>query len=291
MANTAAKKITYDGKPVQVESAIRDGTGKIINQTYLEKHKVINFTIPDGINPGTSVVIAEYSGTYSNTPGQVIFTIEISDTSGPDYGIYTFLVSWSSETDRSCITLLSSSGSGMELFNEMYLLGYSTGPVIAISPNYDWTASGRVTVYESTDELEWQTEWNTEIDYNYDWSTTIGFTHPAYIDYALNSGYTDLARNATRDHQDSIIDVAYVKHAEYTVAVSTSQQYHKSFSDLALGTNSSGQARKPRQVEIYDLSGNQIQTDVTIDLTNSRITIYPTAVSPAQTWTVRVTAW
>lgn len=34
MANTAAKKITYDGKPVQVESAIRDGTGKVINETY-----------------------------------------------------------------------------------------------------------------------------------------------------------------------------------------------------------------------------------------------------------------
>lgn len=36
MANTPAKKITYDNKPVQVESAIRDGTGKVINENYLQ---------------------------------------------------------------------------------------------------------------------------------------------------------------------------------------------------------------------------------------------------------------
>lgn len=97
--------------------------------------------------------------------------------------------------------------------------------------------------------------------------------------------------SAIRDSTGVVISTEYVRHAEYTVSVSTSQQYHKSFTDLALGTNSAGQARKPRQVEIYDSSGNQIQTDVTIDLTNSRITIYPTAIDPAQTWTVRVTAW
>ena len=97
--------------------------------------------------------------------------------------------------------------------------------------------------------------------------------------------------SAIRDGTGVVISTEYVRHAEYTVSVSTSQQYHKSFADLALGTNSAGNARIPRQVEIYDASGNQIQTDVTIDLTNSRITIYPTAISPAQTWTVRVTAW
>lgn len=36
MANTAAKKITYNNKPVQVESAIRDGTGLEINTNYLK---------------------------------------------------------------------------------------------------------------------------------------------------------------------------------------------------------------------------------------------------------------
>ena len=41
MANTAAKKITYDGKPVQVESAIRDGTGKTISSTYSTKAETV----------------------------------------------------------------------------------------------------------------------------------------------------------------------------------------------------------------------------------------------------------
>lgn len=97
--------------------------------------------------------------------------------------------------------------------------------------------------------------------------------------------------SAVRDGTGGVISTEYVRHAEYTVSVSTSQQYHKSFTDLALGINSAGNTRIPRQVEIFDASGNAIQTDVTIDTTNSRITIYPTAISPAQTWTVRVTAW
>ena len=97
--------------------------------------------------------------------------------------------------------------------------------------------------------------------------------------------------SAVRDGTGVVISTEYVRHAEYTVNVSTSQQYHKPFSELALGTNSAGQARIPRQVEVFGASGDQIYTDVTIDQTNSRITIYPTAVSPAQTWTVRVTAW
>ena len=43
MANTAAKKITYDGKPVQVESAIRDSTGRVINTTYATKAQAVEY--------------------------------------------------------------------------------------------------------------------------------------------------------------------------------------------------------------------------------------------------------
>lgn len=34
MTNTMGRKILYDGKPVQVDSAIRDATGRIISSTY-----------------------------------------------------------------------------------------------------------------------------------------------------------------------------------------------------------------------------------------------------------------
>ena len=40
MANTTGKKILYDNKPVQVDSAVRDGTGKIISSTYATKSEV-----------------------------------------------------------------------------------------------------------------------------------------------------------------------------------------------------------------------------------------------------------
>ena len=85
--------------------------------------------------------------------------------------------------------------------------------------------------------------------------------------------------SAVRDGTGVVISTEYVRHAEYTVPVSTSQQYHKYFADLALGKSWNGDPnvqpadRIPRVVEIFDASGNQIQTDVTIDLTNSRITI------------------
>lgn len=290
MANTAAKKITYDGKPVQVESAIRDGTGKVINQTYQEKYKVIEYTLSTYLDISEAKVIARYNGTYSNTSGHVIFTIEVTEPPNNNAnGIYTFLMSWSSNYNANCITLLGSSGD--EIFNEVKLAGYSTGPEISVWAYDDWAKNVKITVYESTDKLEWLTNWDTSFDYNCDWERSVDFQHPAAIEYAQLAGSASSAGKAYYDWQDKTIDVEYVKHAEYTVSVSTSQQYHKSFTDLALGTNSAGQARIPRQVEIYDASGNQIQTDVTIDLTNSRITIYPTAISPAQTWTVRVTAW
>ena len=40
MSNTTGKKIFYDGKPVQVDSAIRDSTGLVINTTYAKKTEV-----------------------------------------------------------------------------------------------------------------------------------------------------------------------------------------------------------------------------------------------------------
>ena len=64
MPNTTAKKITYDGKPVQVESAIRDGSGKVISSTYAPK-----FTVTDS-NPtlawGTKSKVATVAGTAIN---------------------------------------------------------------------------------------------------------------------------------------------------------------------------------------------------------------------------------
>lgn len=288
MVNTAAKKISYDGKPVQVESAIRDGTGKIINETYLEKYKVIEYSLSE-TTPGMDVVVARYSGTYSNTPGQILFTIEATEPYGPNYESCTVLLSWtpSISSHNDGITILGGSIEGAKLFNYIGLIRQSTGaPMISTSAIYDWPMSIKITVYSSTDEFEWLTDWSTEWDqsgtYIY---KVIDEENLSQVDYAYRAGQADY------DSMGAPIATTYVAHAEYTVQVSASQQYHKPFSELSLGLNSAGNARIPRQVEIYDASGNQIQTDVTIDLTNSRITIYPTAISPAQTWTVRVTAW
>ena len=71
MANTAANKITYDGKPVQVESAIRDGTGKVINTTYETKaHAVeyIEYTVNVQTSQEYKKSIASMGFTNNKTP-------------------------------------------------------------------------------------------------------------------------------------------------------------------------------------------------------------------------------
>ena len=67
MANTAAKKITYDNKPVQVESAIRDGTGLEIASNYAKKATTLSgYGITDAnINTSTGTITL---GSNSITP-------------------------------------------------------------------------------------------------------------------------------------------------------------------------------------------------------------------------------
>ena len=89
--------------------------------------------------------------------------------------------------------------------------------------------------------------------------------------------------SAIRDGTGLVIGDTYVRHAEYIVTVSTSQQYQKAISDLNLG------GKTPRQVQVYNASGQEILTD--IQITSDYVIIYPTALSSAETWTVRVTAW
>lgn len=92
MANTAAKKITYDSKPVQVESAIRDGTGKVINTTYATKAEAVtdvsydstNKKIKKTVNGTTSDVMTlstvATSGSYADLSNKP--SIPVNATSG-----------------------------------------------------------------------------------------------------------------------------------------------------------------------------------------------------------------
>ena len=290
MANTAAKKITYDGKPVQVESAIRDSTGKIINQTYQEKPEVIEYTVSSATPTGT-IAIAIYDGTYTGAAGHVRFRMELQCTSVEQ--TFEAELSWSgnpadpvAKANTGSIAILSSSNKAINIASNLYLCVYSDSLVIAIrvptSKNEDINV--KTTILESSKDLTWNTNWNTTI-------TIPANYREAQLELGSYSNYAGASVSAQEDMAGNQIGTFYVTHAEYTVPVSTSQEYHKPFSELALGRNDAGTLRIPRQVEIYDASGNQIQTDVKIDTINNKITIYPTAVSPAQTWTVRVTAW
>lgn len=286
---TAAKKITYDGKPVQVESAVRDGTGKIINETYRPIPKVIEYTVTGPVEVAP-IAIARYAGTYDNSPGYVRFTIDIRYGSDlHDHNVSEFQISWSPSTIVN-ITMIN--GTGVAIFDTIGATCNSTGPVIYISPSANSSdIPVKITILDSSVDLDWMTDWDDVLSNQDIIGGQMLFLNAAPYGHIYHSDKSDSSDRATKDYQGTRIDTSYVRFAEYTVPVSTSQQYHKDFADLALGTNSAGQARIPRQVEIYDPSGNQIQTDVKIDTTNNKITIYPTAVDPAQTWTVRVTAW
>ena len=79
MANTAAKKITYDGKPVQVESAIRDGTGLQISTTYTRHAE---FTITTTATTTSGNVLVADLGLGGKTPR----IIQIFDANGNEVG-------------------------------------------------------------------------------------------------------------------------------------------------------------------------------------------------------------
>ena len=113
MANTAAKKITYDGKPVQVESAIRDGSGKVISSTYAPKSHATNgntYGYGDATNAGHLRVgsnITVSNGTISLTKANVTsalgYTPPTTDTNTTYSAGYKLEMSGTTFNARKCV--------------------------------------------------------------------------------------------------------------------------------------------------------------------------------------------
>ena len=116
---------------------------------------------------------------------------------------------------------------------------------------------------------------------------------PTTYRYTTYGGEEVQVESAIRDMNGWRIDTKYTVYAQVPLSIIGSQQYNINFSDLHLGSYTLGSEtiqRIPRIIEIYDSSGNLIQTDVKVDTANSKIVIYPIGVS-TDTWTVRITAW
>ena len=122
------------------------------------------------------------------------------------------------------------------------------------------------------------------------WNNGSNAGMPIQVDSAITDG---TGRNISVDcvrHAEIILTINTATRPVYTIAFTTLEEQFGSASD---GTDTA--PRIPRQVEIYDSSGNQIFTDVKIDdsetgETAKMIVITP-IVSGTQVWTVRVTAW
>lgn len=120
-----------------------------------------------------------------------------------------------------------------------------------------------------------------------------GLKMPTTYRYTTYGGEKVQVESAIRDVNGWRIDTRYTVYAQVPLSIIGSQQYNINFSDLHLGSYTLGSEtiqRIPRIIEIYDSSGNLIQTDVKVDTANSKIVIYPIGVS-TDTWTVRITAW
>ena len=79
MTNTMGRKILYDGKPVQVDSAIRDGTGLNISDTYASHAE---FSITTSASTTTGNVMVSTLGLYGKTPR----IVQIFDANGNGVG-------------------------------------------------------------------------------------------------------------------------------------------------------------------------------------------------------------
>ena len=91
MTNVTGRKILYDGKPVQVDSAIRDGTGLVIDTTYAKKSEMpfqlIDTTVEFVANTDASTstdypyrAAVTINGITANTYAEVIYSDAQNDS-------------------------------------------------------------------------------------------------------------------------------------------------------------------------------------------------------------------
>lgn len=165
MANTPAKKITYDNKPVQVESAIRDGTGLEIASNYLKiqgggtsKSYTISAT---GYKTIAQVTSASQYWTVNGGNSHIRLKIEYSSLSSPaSTATTTKLGEWIVDVTFSGINanMFAVSMNGNAGNNDgvlRYLAAYapkstSYGPKIAVA-NYSATSTYvKVTIISCT---------------------------------------------------------------------------------------------------------------------------------------------
>ena len=87
MANTSANKITYDGKPVQVESAVRDGTGKIIS-TDCVRHAEFAIDTDDATTSVSFSTLALGNASDGSTAtARVPRLVQVFDENGNEVGV------------------------------------------------------------------------------------------------------------------------------------------------------------------------------------------------------------
>ena len=254
MANTAAKKITYDGKPVQVESAIRDGTGLEINATYLKKTDYLRGKVVAQYQvPGTQskqYIIAEWPSAtpYTGVPGFMKFAI-IVDQVDTFRQSCIYEATWGSN-GLSLVLLSNNRMSGIDEIKLCIPVSsdeFTTyPPIITAKSGHSYEKNITIIVLESSEnngfatESAWKTAWDTEITnaeilenryYTYVYTNYQIYSSNGYVSNAENANNASYANRAYKDNDNNIISSTYatkaqvVEYFEYTQPVLTSQEY------------------------------------------------------------------
>ena len=194
------KKITYDSKKVQVESAIRDGNGVKIDTNYQRKPQVINYTIPNTVSAGYKK-FASYSTTYDGSPGYLRFRLEC--TSAEYMTSAVFEITWAGYSGSA--SLLSSNCESSDIYEICLLTPYSEdfatkSPTMAIYNNRAAAKDVKITILESSEDVIFESNWNTVISIS-GWHSTSALlgTWGAYMSmgYVGTASYATSATSAT----------------------------------------------------------------------------------------------
>lgn len=204
--STPAKKLVYndgstDGLPVQVESAIRDSTGLVINTNYQKKPKVIEYTVPGSV-PSNRYVIAT-DDNYDGSPRFIRIRLECVSSSYTQ--IMDVEIGWAKNTNNcSYVNIL-----GMTVqYGDLQYIGIdvpnntsyytSNPPQIHVYNNGSGSREKKIkiTILDSNCDLTWKTAWDT-VRYTTNMSTLETIVANGYKSNVPYASYATSASSAT----------------------------------------------------------------------------------------------
>lgn len=189
---TTYKKIKYNNNPVQVQSAIEDGTGNNIASTYATQASLSNYATTSDISAIEDLIPAEASSSNKLADKSFVNSSIATNTANflGTYNIVTDLQLTTSATEQQIASAIATVLSGQTVTNNDYV--FVAYPNATVTTEYDKFDRWKASVENNT------TTWNYEYTLN-----NSSFTAEQWS--AINSGITSTLVGKITTNENAII--------------------------------------------------------------------------------------